>query len=118
MAAYKFARSFKTPGGLTAYEYICRIRTSAPERFALNLIQQMPGANISDMTVPLFGDLQSQPGTQMQPGGGYMINADQSIRFSFLTALTWLPVSQNRGSAASGLHVSRSGWSICENPDE
>jgi transposase InsO family protein len=33
MAAYNFARSLKTLGGLTPYEYICKIWTSEPDRF-------------------------------------------------------------------------------------
>ncbi len=45
MAAYNFARRLKTLGGLTSYEYICRIRTSEPDRFILNPIHQMPGLN-------------------------------------------------------------------------
>ncbi|MGR3403848.1 MAG: IS481 family transposase, partial [Paracoccus sp. (in: a-proteobacteria)] len=32
-------------GGLTPYEYICKIRTSEPDRFILNPIHQMPGLN-------------------------------------------------------------------------
>uniref|UniRef100_UPI003EBFEDD7 integrase core domain-containing protein n=1 Tax=Falsirhodobacter sp. 1013 TaxID=3417566 RepID=UPI003EBFEDD7 len=45
MAAYNFARRLKTPGGLTPYEYICKIWTSEPDRFILNPIHQMPGLN-------------------------------------------------------------------------
>jgi hypothetical protein len=45
MAAYNYARRLKSLGGLTPYEYICKIRTSQPERFILNPIQQMPGLN-------------------------------------------------------------------------
>jgi transposase InsO family protein len=41
MAAYNFARRLKTLGGLTPYEYICRIWTSEPDRFILNPIHQM-----------------------------------------------------------------------------
>ena len=45
MAAYNFARRLKTLGGLTPYEYICKIWTSEPDRFILNPIHQMPGRN-------------------------------------------------------------------------
>jgi transposase InsO family protein len=45
MAACNFARRLKTLGGLTPYEYICKIRTSEPDRFILNPIHQMPGRN-------------------------------------------------------------------------
>ena len=45
MAAYNFARRLKTLGGLTTYEYICKIWTSEPDRFILNPIHQMPGLN-------------------------------------------------------------------------
>lgn len=38
MAAYNFARRLKTLGGLTPYEYICKIWTSEPNRFILNPI--------------------------------------------------------------------------------
>ena len=41
----QFARRLKTLGGLTLYEYICKIWTSAPDRFILNPIHQMPGLN-------------------------------------------------------------------------
>lgn len=44
-SAYNFARRLKTLGGLTPYEYICKIRTSEPDRFILNPIHQMPGLN-------------------------------------------------------------------------
>ena len=40
--ACNFARRLKTLGGLTPYEHICKIRTSEPDRFSLNPIQQMP----------------------------------------------------------------------------
>ena len=43
MAAYNFARRLKTLGGLTPYEYICKIGTSEPDRFILDPIHQMPG---------------------------------------------------------------------------
>ncbi len=45
MEAYNFARSLKTLGGLTPYEYICKIWTSESDRFFLNPIHQMPGQN-------------------------------------------------------------------------
>ena len=45
MAAYNFAPRLKTLGGLTPYEYICRVWTSEPDRFILNPIHQMPGLN-------------------------------------------------------------------------
>ncbi len=45
MAACNFARRLKTLGGLTPYEYICKIWTSEPDRFILNPIHQMPGLN-------------------------------------------------------------------------
>ncbi|TCM84378.1 integrase-like protein [Rhodovulum steppense] len=45
MAAYNFARRLKTLGGLTPYEYICKIWTSEPDRFILGPIHQMPGLN-------------------------------------------------------------------------
>jgi transposase InsO family protein len=45
MAAYNFARRLKTLGGLTPYEYICKVWTSEPDRFILDPIHQMPGLN-------------------------------------------------------------------------
>jgi hypothetical protein len=45
MDAYNFARSLKTLNGLTPYEYVCKIRTSEPDRFIVDQIQQMPGLN-------------------------------------------------------------------------
>jgi hypothetical protein len=45
LAAYNFALRLKTVGGLTHYEYICKIWTAEPDRFILNLIHQMPGLN-------------------------------------------------------------------------
>ena len=45
MAAYNFARRLKTIGGLTPYEYICKIWTSQQDRFILDPIQKMPGLN-------------------------------------------------------------------------
>ena len=35
----------KSLGGLTPYEYICKIWTSEPDRFILDPIHQMPGLN-------------------------------------------------------------------------
>lgn len=43
MAACNFARRIKTLGGLSPYEYICKIATSEPDRVILNPIHQMPG---------------------------------------------------------------------------
>ena len=45
MAAYNFARRLNTLGGLTLYEYICKIWASQQERFILDPIHQMPGLN-------------------------------------------------------------------------
>jgi transposase InsO family protein len=45
MGAYNFARRLKTLGGLTPYEYTCKIWTSEPDSFILNPILQMPGLN-------------------------------------------------------------------------
>lgn len=45
MAGYDIARRLKTIGGLTPYEYICRIWTSEPDQFNLNPIHQMLGLN-------------------------------------------------------------------------
>lgn len=45
VATYNFARKLKTLGGLTAYEYICEIWRSQPERFMRNTIHHMPGLN-------------------------------------------------------------------------
>ena len=45
MVACNFARRLKTRGGLTPYEYICKIRTSEPDRFIVNPIHHMPGLN-------------------------------------------------------------------------
>jgi hypothetical protein len=45
MAACNFARRLKTLGGLTPCEYICKVRTSEPDRFILDPIHQMPGLN-------------------------------------------------------------------------
>jgi hypothetical protein len=45
LAAFNFARRLKTLSGLTPYEYICKIWTSEPDRFILDLINQMTGLN-------------------------------------------------------------------------
>ena len=45
MEAYNFARRLKTLGGLTPYEYICKVWTSEPDRFILDPIHPMPGLN-------------------------------------------------------------------------
>lgn len=45
IAAYNSARRLKTLGGLTPYEYICKLWTSEPQRFTLDPIHQMPGLN-------------------------------------------------------------------------
>lgn len=44
--AYNFGRRLKTLKGLTPYEYICKQWTSAPKRFNLDPLHQMPGLNI------------------------------------------------------------------------
>lgn len=43
--AHNYVRCLKTFSCLTAYENICRTRTSNPDRFILNQIHQMPGPN-------------------------------------------------------------------------
>jgi transposase InsO family protein len=45
VSAYNFGRRLKTLKGLTPYEFICKTWTSQPERFNLDLLQQMPGLN-------------------------------------------------------------------------
>ena len=45
LAAYNFARRLKTLNCLTTYEYICKIRTSEPERSIIDPIHQIPGSN-------------------------------------------------------------------------
>ena len=45
MAACNFARRLKTLNGLTHYEYICKIRTSEPDKFNGNPIYKMTGLN-------------------------------------------------------------------------
>ena len=45
LAGYSFARRLKMLGGLTPYEYICKIWTSEPDRFILDPIHQMLGLN-------------------------------------------------------------------------
>ncbi len=46
LMAYTFAKRLKTLKGLTAYEYICKIWTTEPERFKINPIQHIVGLNI------------------------------------------------------------------------
>ncbi len=46
LATDNSARRLKTPSGLTPYEYICKIRTSAPDRYILDPIHQVPGLTI------------------------------------------------------------------------
>ena len=46
LVAYNFARRPMTLNSLTSYEYICKLRTTEPERFIPNPIHQMPGLNI------------------------------------------------------------------------
>lgn len=65
LAAYNFARRLKTLGGLTPYEYICKIWTSEPDRFILNPIYQMQGLNTealcpSPVSVPSHKALQGE----------------------------------------------------------
>lgn len=38
MAVYNFARRLRTLGGLTPYEYICKVWTSEPDKLILNAI--------------------------------------------------------------------------------
>lgn len=45
MAAYSFGRRLKTLGGLTPYEYLCKVWTSEPDRFILDPIHHMTGLN-------------------------------------------------------------------------
>ena len=45
MADYNFACWLKTLSGLKPYKYICKIRTSEPNRFILYPIHQMPRLN-------------------------------------------------------------------------
>ena len=45
VAAYNYARRLKTLNRLTPYEFVCKRRTTEPERFRLNPLQQMPGLN-------------------------------------------------------------------------
>lgn len=46
--AADFARGLKTLGDFKAYEYICTIRTSEPDRFIVDTIYQMPVKHIID----------------------------------------------------------------------
>ena len=41
MTAYTFARRLKTLGGLTPYDYICKIWTTEPDRFIPSPIHHM-----------------------------------------------------------------------------
>ena len=50
VSAYNFGRRLKTLKGLTPYEFICKCRTSQPERSILNPIHQMPGLNSKSCT--------------------------------------------------------------------
>ena len=43
IAAYNFARRFKTLKGFTPYEFLCKIFPAEPDRFQLDPIHQMPG---------------------------------------------------------------------------
>lgn len=45
ITAYNFACNLKPLSGVTPNEYICKIRTSEPDRFILNTIHQIPGLN-------------------------------------------------------------------------
>ena len=44
--AYNLARRPKTLRGLTPYEFICKARTSDPQKFKISPLQQTPGLNI------------------------------------------------------------------------
>ena len=65
LAACNFARRLKTLGGLTPYEYICKIWASEPDRFILNPIHQMPGLNPSGCQ---RGPDDAQPPRRYGPG--------------------------------------------------
>lgn len=45
---YDFGRRFKTLSDLTPYEYACKIRTSEPEKFIINLCHETPRLNTVD----------------------------------------------------------------------
>ncbi len=45
MGADYFAYRWKTLGGLTPYEYICKVWTLEPERFFVDSRHQMQGMN-------------------------------------------------------------------------
>jgi transposase InsO family protein len=45
LMAYNFSKRLKTLKGLTAYEYICQIRTKEPERFKINPTRHIVGLN-------------------------------------------------------------------------
>lgn len=55
MAAYNFARGLKTLNGLTPYEYIGKIWTSAPDRFIVNQIHRRPGRSAGKSQIALAG---------------------------------------------------------------
>lgn len=80
MAAYNFARRLKTLGGLTPYEYICKIWTSEPDRFILNPIHQMPGLNTFCMS-----DLLGLPRHRPRPGSvtGWCATSDPCGKTTF-----------------------------------
>ena len=44
-ARFHLALRLVTLGGLTPYEYICKVWTSEPDRFILDPIHQVPGLN-------------------------------------------------------------------------
>lgn len=46
VTAYNFARRLKRLGGLTPYEFICKVYQTEPQRFTLDPLHQMPGLNI------------------------------------------------------------------------
>lgn len=48
LADDNFARRLKTRNGLTPDDYICKVRTSEPDRFILTPIHQMPGSGTRD----------------------------------------------------------------------
>ncbi len=47
VGAYDFGRRLRTLNGLAPYDFTCKCRTSATERFKLDRIHQMPGLNTS-----------------------------------------------------------------------
>jgi hypothetical protein len=50
LAADSFAPLLKTFGGITHFEYSCKIWRSGTQRFILHLIHQMPGLTTSGAT--------------------------------------------------------------------